>query len=56
LLGAEVLGKLHLLREELQVLAGHGCIGKKEVKPVIWSPGYVTTSRELCELENAVSE
>ena len=47
---------LHLLKEELQVLAGHVHIEKKEVKPVIWSPGYVTTSRVLCELGHAGSE
>jgi hypothetical protein len=43
LTGAEVLGILHVYREELQVLDGHVHIRRGENKPVIWLPGYVTT-------------
>jgi hypothetical protein len=35
----------HLHEKEFQVLAGHILIGKEEVKPVMWLPGYVTISR-----------
>lgn len=42
---AEVLEKLHLHEEEFQILAGHVLIGTEVVKPVIWLPGHVTTSR-----------
>lgn len=40
---------LHL-HEEFQVLAGQVLIGREAVNPVIWPPGYVTTSRvvEVC--------
>jgi hypothetical protein len=27
------------------MLAGHGLIGREEVKPVIWPLGFLTTSR-----------
>ena len=43
--GAEVLGMLHLHEEEFQVLAGYVLIGREEVKPIIWPPGYMTISR-----------
>lgn len=42
-----MLGMLHLCKEEFQVLAGDVLIGRKEVKPVIWPPAYVITSRVL---------
>lgn len=35
---------LNLHEEEFQVLAGCVLIGRDEAKPVIWTPGYVTTS------------
>lgn len=43
LAGAKVLERLHLPEEEFQELAEHVLIGKEGVKPVIWSPGYMTT-------------
>ena len=43
--GAEVLGMLHLHEKEFQVLPGHVFIGKEEVKPGMWPPGYMTISR-----------
>ena len=42
---AGVLGMLHLHEEEFQVLAGYVLIGREEVKPIIWPPGYMTISR-----------
>jgi hypothetical protein len=43
LTGGEVLGMLHLHKEEFQVLA----VGRREVKLVIWPSGYVTISRVM---------
>ena len=45
-----VLGMPHLHEEEFQLLGGDGLTGREEVKPVIWPPGYVITSRvaEVC--------
>lgn len=40
LASAKVLGTLHF-REEFQVLTKHAIIGREEVKPVIWPPGYI---------------
>jgi hypothetical protein len=40
-----VLGRVLLHEEYFQVLAGHVLIGREEAKPVIWPPGYVTSSR-----------
>ena len=45
MVGAQVLGRVLLHEEYFQVLAGHVLIGREEVKPVIWPPGYVTPSR-----------
>lgn len=45
LAGAEVLGTPHLHEEEVQVLAGYDLIRKEEVKPAMWPPDYMTTSR-----------
>lgn len=39
-----LLGMLHLHEEEFQAFAGCVLIGREEVKPIIWPPGYVTTS------------
>jgi len=39
------MGMLPLHEEEFQVLAGYVLIGRQEVLPVVWSPGYMTTSR-----------
>lgn len=36
---------LNLHEEESLVLAGHVLIGREEVKPIIWTPGFVTTSK-----------
>lgn len=38
---AEGLGMLHLREEEFHVLSGHVIIGREEVKPVVWPPGYM---------------
>jgi len=43
--GAKVLRMLQLHEEKSQVLVGHVLVGREEVKPVIWPPGYMTASR-----------
>lgn len=47
LAGTEVLRMLHSHEEEFHVLARHvqQSIGRKGVKPGIWPPGCMTTSR-----------
>lgn len=41
---AGVLRILHLHKEEFQVLSVHAIKGRKEVRPVIWPSGHMTTS------------
>lgn len=40
-----MLARLHLHEDGLQILGEHVLMEREEVYPVIWPPGYMTTSR-----------
>lgn len=43
MVGTKVPGMLHLHEEELQNLVGYVLTKRDEIKPVLWSPGCMTT-------------